>query len=82
MRQTRLGSWLETGANIVIGFAINWIANMLILPRSIEETVYLYVDEGGLVWGSTTRLLDTYRKALGSARVTLVEGQWAEGTKP
>lgn len=33
MRQTRLGSWLETGANIVIGFAINWIANMLILPR-------------------------------------------------
>ncbi len=33
MRQTRLGSWLETGANIAIGFAINWIANMLILPR-------------------------------------------------
>lgn len=32
MRQTRLGSWLEAWANIAIGFAINWLANMAILP--------------------------------------------------
>lgn len=32
MRQTRLGSWLEAWANIAVGFAINWIANMLVLP--------------------------------------------------
>lgn len=32
MSQTRLGSIIETGANIVIGFTINWCANMLILP--------------------------------------------------
>jgi len=32
MSQTRLGSALETAANIVIGFSINWCANMLILP--------------------------------------------------
>ena len=32
MSQTRLGSALETAANIVIGFTINWCANMLILP--------------------------------------------------
>jgi hypothetical protein len=32
MAQTRLGSLAESLANIVIGFAINWIANMLILP--------------------------------------------------
>lgn len=32
MRQTRLGSWLEAWANIAVGFAINWVANMAILP--------------------------------------------------
>lgn len=32
MSQTRLGSWLEAWANIAIGFAINWCANLLIFP--------------------------------------------------
>jgi hypothetical protein len=32
MSQTRLGSWLEAWANIVIGFGINWSANMLVFP--------------------------------------------------
>lgn len=32
MSQTRLGSWLEAWANIAVGFAINWCANMLVLP--------------------------------------------------
>lgn len=32
MSQTRLGSWLEAWANIAIGFAINWCANMIVLP--------------------------------------------------
>ena len=30
--QTRLGSFIEAWANIFIGFTINWIANMVILP--------------------------------------------------
>jgi hypothetical protein len=30
--QTKLGSFVETWANIAVGFAINWTANMLILP--------------------------------------------------
>jgi hypothetical protein len=30
--QTRLGSLIEACANIVIGFSINWWANMLVLP--------------------------------------------------
>jgi hypothetical protein len=30
--QTRWGSFLESWANIFVGFAINWTANMLILP--------------------------------------------------
>ena len=30
--QTRLGSFIESWANIVVGFSINWCANMLILP--------------------------------------------------
>lgn len=30
--QSKLGSFMEAGANIVVGFSINWTANMLILP--------------------------------------------------
>ena len=32
MGQTRLGSWLEAWATIAIGFAINWCANLIVLP--------------------------------------------------
>lgn len=32
MNQTRLGSLIETMVNIVIGFTINWTANMFIFP--------------------------------------------------
>ena len=32
MNQTRLGSLIEALANVVIGFGINWVANMAILP--------------------------------------------------
>jgi hypothetical protein len=32
MSQTRLGSFVESWANIFIGFAINFAANLLILP--------------------------------------------------
>lgn len=32
MNQTRLGSLIEAFTNVVIGFAINWGANMVILP--------------------------------------------------
>jgi hypothetical protein len=31
-RQTWLGSIVEAKANIAVGFAINWCANMLVLP--------------------------------------------------
>lgn len=30
--QTRLGSYIETCANTVVGFSINWTANVLLLP--------------------------------------------------
>ena len=32
MTQTRLGSLIEAFMNVAIGFAINFVANMLILP--------------------------------------------------
>lgn len=32
MTQTRIGSFVEAAANITVGFAINWAANMMILP--------------------------------------------------
>lgn len=32
MNQTRLGSLIEVCINILIGFSINWVANMYILP--------------------------------------------------
>lgn len=32
MNQTRLGSLIETIINVIIGFSINWTANMFIFP--------------------------------------------------
>ena len=32
MSQTKWGSFVEAWLNIFVGFAINWCANMLILP--------------------------------------------------
>ena len=32
LRQTRRGSMIEVGINILIGFCINYVANLLILP--------------------------------------------------
>ena len=32
MNQTRIGSFIEVCINIAIGFAINWVANLYILP--------------------------------------------------
>ena len=32
MTQTRLGSFIEACINVLIGFAINFVANMAILP--------------------------------------------------
>ncbi len=32
MTQTRLGSFIEAWVNVLIGFGINWCANLLILP--------------------------------------------------
>lgn len=31
-RQSRVGSLIEVSINIAIGFCINWVANLLILP--------------------------------------------------
>jgi len=33
MNQTRLGSLIESLINVVVGFSINYVANMLIFPR-------------------------------------------------
>lgn len=32
MAQTKTGSLIEAAANIAVGFAINWCANMVVLP--------------------------------------------------
>lgn len=32
MNQTRLGSFIEAWVNVLIGFGINWCANLVILP--------------------------------------------------
>ena len=32
MNQTRLGSMIEAGFNVLIGFCINFVANMAVLP--------------------------------------------------
>jgi hypothetical protein len=32
MSQSRLGSFIEAWINVLIGFGINWVANLAILP--------------------------------------------------
>lgn len=32
MAQTRKGSWTEVAANIAVGYSVNFVANMAILP--------------------------------------------------
>jgi membrane protein implicated in regulation of membrane protease activity len=32
MQQSRLGSFIEAWANVLIGFGINFVANLIILP--------------------------------------------------
>lgn len=32
MSQSRLGSLVEAVINVLIGFSINWVANLLVLP--------------------------------------------------
>jgi membrane protein implicated in regulation of membrane protease activity len=32
MAQTKIGSFIEAWVNIMVGFAINWCANMTVLP--------------------------------------------------
>jgi hypothetical protein len=48
MNQTRLGSFIEALFNVVIGFAINFMANMLILPLigfhiSVSQNLFIGV---------------------------------------
>lgn len=32
MSQTRFGSWVESWTNIVVGFAMNYVLNLTVLP--------------------------------------------------
>ena len=49
-------------------------------PRRLEVTVYLYVDEWDNTLFAQVGAPDEGR--IGSARVTLVEGEWAEEMQP
>lgn len=48
MNQTRIGSLIEAFMNVLIGFAINFVANMLILPLigfhiSVSQNLFIGV---------------------------------------
>jgi len=40
MSQTRLGSFVEAWANIAVGFGINFVANVTVLPRFGYHVTY------------------------------------------
>jgi hypothetical protein len=51
MNQTRLVSFIETMINILIGFAINFVANLVILPMFGFESLTLTTNfEIGLLY--------------------------------
>lgn len=47
MNQTRLGSFIEAWVNVAIGFGINFVANLVILPMfgftslTLENNLYI-----------------------------------------
>lgn len=46
MRQTRMSSFIEAWINVLIGFGINFVANLLILPMfgfniTLEDNLYI-----------------------------------------
>ena len=48
MTQTRLGSFIEACINVLIGFAINFVANLVILPLigfhiSVSQNLFIGV---------------------------------------
>lgn len=64
MGQTRLGSWLEAWANIVIGFAINWCANMIVLPMFGFHIKPLAAFHMGLVFTAISLVRSYYLRRL------------------
>lgn len=46
MKQTKMSSFVEAWINVLIGFAINFVANLLILPMfgfniTLEDNLYI-----------------------------------------
>lgn len=46
MRQTKMSSFVEAWINVLIGFAINFVANLVILPMfgfniTLEDNLYI-----------------------------------------
>jgi hypothetical protein len=50
MSQTRTGSAVEAGLNIVVGFGINYVANLLVLPLFGFDVTPRAAFEMGLVF--------------------------------
>lgn len=59
MAQTKFGSFLEAWANIGVGFAVNWCANMVILPMFGFELSGTTAFEIGL-WFTAVSLARQY----------------------
>jgi hypothetical protein len=58
--QTKLGSLIEAAANIVVGFSVNWGANMIILPHyDCRHLTALMAFEMGL-WFTIISLIRSY----------------------
>lgn len=50
MHQSKLESWMEVASNIVIGFTINYWANMVILPMYGMTLTYATNFQIGLLY--------------------------------
>jgi hypothetical protein len=59
LSQTKLGSFVEAWANIAVGFTVNWLANMAILPLFGFAVTPLSAFQIGL-WFTAVSLLRQY----------------------
>lgn len=72
--QTKLGSFIESWANIGIGFSINWIANLTILP------LFGFAVTGGQAFGIGVifTAISLVRSYLLRRTFTRINGAWNE----
>jgi hypothetical protein len=81
MRQSRLGSLIEAGINILIGFGINWTANVIVLPMFGFHVTGIQAFHIGLVFTVISLIRQYVIRRWFNARIHLFAQRVAQEAK-